>query len=102
MPLNAGPSSSLVCNSSQGKTRRGAGVFIAASILALVDDHRTAERGDRLLGKLVVGDLVEGELLVRRNITDVDVVLVGPFGALAHEAGIDRQHAVPGLDSDGE
>src|ERR1700730_4179117 len=71
-------------------------------VLAAIDGHGAAERRDRLFGELVVGDLVEGELLVGRDVADVDAVLMGPFGALAHEAGVDRQDAVLGQLPDGE
>src|SRR5712671_2439023 len=66
------------------------------SILAAVDGHRAAERRDGLFGELVVRDLVEAELLLGRYVADIDIILVGPLGALAHEARVDRQHAVLG------
>src|SRR3981189_1467305 len=72
------------------------------SILAAVDGDGAAEGGDRFVGGLMVGDLVEAELLVGRDVADVDAVLMGPFGALAHEARVHRQAAVPGQLPDGE
>src|SRR3979490_1975375 len=71
------------------------------SIFAAIDGHGAAEGGDRFVGELMVGDLVEAELLVGRDVADVDAVLMGPFGALAHEARVDRQDAVLGQLPDG-
>src|ERR1700722_19624093 len=105
MVLKCGPSSRRVRSSSQDKkVRRGGCWFIVSpwSVLAGVDGDRPAERGDRPPGELMVGDLVEGELLLRRDVADVDVVLMRPLGALAHEAGIDRKHAVLGEHVEGE
>ena len=56
------------------------------SILAIPDRRAAAGFLNGVLGDRDIGDLLEGKLLVRREIAIIDVVLVRPFGALAHEA----------------
>src|ERR1044071_824169 len=66
------------------------------STLAVPDRDTPAGLLDRVACDREIDDLLEGELLVRLDVADVDAVLVGPFGALAHEALVDRQHAALG------
>src|SRR5712672_2449835 len=57
MVLKCGPSSSRTRSSSHGRDVRRGLVSFMRLILAPVDGDRAAERGDRILGELVVGDL---------------------------------------------
>src|SRR5258708_9296093 len=102
MVLKCGPSSSRTRGSSDGSDVRRGLVSFMRLILTPVDGDGAAERGDRLLGELVVGDLIEGQFLVGRDVADIDVVLVGPFGTFAYEPGIDRRDAVLRQNPDGE
>src|ERR1044072_3721265 len=88
--LNGWFSSSRDFSSSQGSGFGRAGAFIM-SILAIADGLPPAGLIDRVARELQVGDLFERKLLLRLEVAGVDVVLVRPFGARAHEAFVHRQ-----------
>src|SRR4051794_20371539 len=96
--LNGWFSSSRCFSSSHGSGLGRAGAFML--ILAIADGRASACFLDRILRNRYIGDLLEGQLLVRREVAIIDVVLVCPFGALAHEAFVHREDAVLRQDVD--
>src|SRR5262249_35408410 len=72
----------------------------AASLRAISDRHLAAGGFDRFLGELHVRDLIDRGLLGRIDVAIRDAVLDRPLGARRIEAGVDRPHAVLGLDVD--
>src|SRR5215467_5748133 len=65
--------------------------LVHPSVVAAINVHGAADRSDGFLGELEVGDLIECQLLIGRDVADIDAVLMRPLGAFAHEPGIDRQ-----------
>src|SRR5258708_2708970 len=104
--LNGWFSSRRDFSSSQGRGFGRAEVVIEglssryALIFAVSNRHAPAGLLDRFACERQVGDLLEGEFLVGFQVAGVDVVLVRPLGALAHEALVEREDAVFGQNVD--
>src|SRR5262245_43229948 len=102
MFANGSDWSSLLRTTSQGCGPSGRrGCSFMALLRAIPNRDLAAGDLDRLLGKLDVGDLLDCRLLRRVDVAVCNAVVDRPLRALVIEAGVDRPHAILGLDVDG-
>src|SRR3954471_717598 len=95
MLANGSDWSSLLRTTSQGwgpSGRRGCSFIVL--LRAIADGGPSAGQFHGLLGKLGVGDLLDGRFLGRFDVAVLDAVVDRPLRALLGEARVDRPDAV--------
>src|SRR3954454_23801025 len=73
----------------QGLSVQQSIALIAGLVLAVSDTEASAGLRDRFARERQIGNLLEGEFLVGFQIAGIDVVLVCPLGAFAHETFVE-------------